>query len=238
MLRASDFVTISAQATIFTPGLQLQTGRVLGRLLDGFGEALDGEPFTIPIPDGFPLAGEAPRLILQNRDGKLRLVASSSRLDITRSGENLDAANPLPRFLEWCLGVFDAYTAATRSRPGRAGCVVTRRAAPEAPAREIAAHFCKPALLDGPLNRPSDFEVHAAKQFALLPKLRINSWFRCKSGILPGSRNAVALVEQDFNTVVEESMPREFSQAELQEFFGRVPEGLQDVLNLYFPEGT
>jgi hypothetical protein len=237
MLQASDFVMILAQATIFTPGLNLHTTRVLSRLLGRYADVFDGDPITVPVPEGFPLAAEACRFLLQSRDQKLRLQAASSRLDLVLLGDNLDATRPLPHFLDWCLHLFIDYLDVTQGRVARLASVVHRKASPSEPAKEIASHFCKRSLLDGPLNRPSDFEIHAAKQFDLLERLRVNSWFRCKTGILLGTqRQTVVLVEQDFNTLPEDLERREFSAEERQQFFGRVPEGFRQVLDLYFSQ--
>src|SRR5207237_1331542 len=51
------------------------------------------------------------------------------------------------------------------------------------PALSLAKHFCQQRWLDGPLNRPGDFEMHTHKRFRLDDLFEINSWFRCKTGI-------------------------------------------------------
>jgi hypothetical protein len=239
MLQASDFVIIQAQAAIFTPGLNLHTTRVLTQLLAEYADTFNGDPIMLPVPEGFPLAVESPRFILQSRDGKLRLQAAPSRLDLFQASLDSQGIRPLPEFLDWCLRLFDKYLDITQGRVGRLASVVNRRASPAEPARELASHFCKQALLDGPLNRPSDFEVHAAKQFDFLEGLRINSWFRCKTAILisrQAQQQKAVLVDQDFNTLPEELETREFSREEIRGFFGRVPEGFREVLDLYFPQ--
>jgi hypothetical protein len=91
--------------------------------------------------------------------------------------------------------------------------------------------------LKGPLNRPSDFEVHAAKRFDLLEGLPINSWFRCKTALMGEQRQAIVLVEQDFNTLAEELDERDFNAEKRRQFFGRVPDEFRQVLDLYFPQG-
>jgi hypothetical protein len=239
MLQTSDFEVIQAQAIIFTPGLNLHTTRVLAQLLAEYADTFNGDPITLPAPEGFPLPAEAPRVILQSRDGKLRLQAAPSRLDLFQASFDTQGIRPLPEFLDWCLGLFCNYLDITHGRVGRLASMLTQRASAAEPAREIASHFCKQALLDGPLNRPSDFEIHAAKQFDFLEGLRINSWFRCKTAILIGpqtQRQTAVLVEQDFNTLPEELATREFSRDQIREFFGRVPEGFREVLDLYFPQ--
>jgi hypothetical protein len=239
MLRASEFQTIQAQAVIYTPGLSFQTARVLAQLLGEYADAFNGEPITIPSPEGFPTAVEMPRFILQSRESGLRLQASPSRLDLFEWTHGPQRIRPLPEFLDWCLRLFDRYVEFTRARVGRLASVVARQVNRDEAAREIASHFCKRALLDGPLNRPSDFEVHAAKQFDLMQGFRINSWFRCKTAIFidpQAQQQKAVLVEQDFNTLPEELETRVISRDEMREFFERVPDGFSEVLDLYFPE--
>jgi len=234
MLKATEFVSVQAQASIFTPGLNLHTSRVLKRLLDRYAEVFDGDPITVPVPEGFP---DAPRLVLQNRDGNLRLQVAPSRLDVMQSADDLDATRPLPDFLRWCVDLFDAYLDVTRGRVGRLASVVHRRANPAEPAREIAAHFCRTDLLEEghPFDRPSDFEIHAAKRFCFFDELEINSWLRCKTAMLLGSKQPIIVVEQDFNTLTEKLETAEFNSDQRREFFNRVPAGFQEVMNLYFP---
>jgi len=237
VLEARNFVLVQAQVGIFTPGLAFQASRVLGHLLSRYGDTFDGDPVSGPAPEGI-LLPEAPRVILQSRDGKLRLQASPARLDLFHIAEDIEKTQPLEQFLDWCQTVIDHYLAGTEKRAGRIACVLTRAAEVEQPAGEIAAHFCRPELLNAPLNRPSDFEVGAAKQFRFDEWIDINSWFRCKSARLSfssGLGRPVVLVEQDFNTKLEETESREFSSADRRRFFNRAPAEFRKVLELYFP---
>ncbi|HLN26555.1 MAG TPA: hypothetical protein VK395_02285 [Gemmataceae bacterium] len=239
MLQASDFEDIQAQAVIYTPGLNLHTTRVLAQLLAEHADTFNGDPMTFPLPEGFPFSAESVRFVLQSSDGKLRLQAAPSRLDLFQASLNAEEIRPLPEFMEWCLALFDKYLDITQGRVGRLAATVNRRASAAEPAKEIASHFCKPEFLDGPLNRPSDFEIHAAKQFDFLDGLKINSWFRCKTAILisrPAQQQQKAVVvDQDFNTLPEELETREFSREAIRQFFREVPNGLKEVLDLYFP---
>ena len=237
MLQPSDFEVIQAQASVFTPGLNLHTTRVLAELLAVYADTFNGDPVTIPGVEGFPL--EAPRLMLQSRDGKQRLQAGPSRLDLFQASFDAQGILPLPQFLEWCLRLFDSYLAITQGRVGRTACVVTRRACADEPAREVATQFCKQALLDGPFVRPSDFEVHAGKQFDLADGIRVNGWFRCKSALLigpQGQRQRAVTVEQDINTTVEEAESRDFGQDDRRQFFGLVPGAFSRDMESHFPQ--
>jgi hypothetical protein len=238
MLRADEFVTVHAQACIYTTGQNFNAGPVLGRLLNDFPRDFTGDPLTLPIPADFPSKDVPPRLTLPSRDGKFVLLAAPSRLDIIQKHDNdLEAVRLLPEFFDLCLRMIDSYLGVTQEQVVRMGSVLGRKSSPPHPALAIAEQFCKPEMLAGPLNRPSDFEIHAAKQFDFLEGLRINSWFRCKSALLPGKQPlAVVVVEQDFNTRVEEMQTRVFGPDDRRQFFGHVPDGFREVLNLYFPQ--
>lgn len=107
----------------------------------------------------------------------------------------------------------------------------------------VAKHFCQPRWIDGPLNRPSDFELHAHKPFRLDDLIEINSWFRCKTAIGiavdPGesARPNVLFVEQDFNSLVEGMEDRNIPAAQIREFFSLSPAEMLHILQLYFPDG-
>src|SRR5947208_3012747 len=157
MLQTSDFEIIQAQAVIYTPGLNLHTTRVLAQILVEYADTFNGDPTMVPVPEGFPLVLEAPRFILQSRDGKMRLQAAPARLDIFQASLDPQGVRPLREFLDWSLDLFDRYLDITQGRVGRMASVIIRRASSAEPAREVSSHFCKQFLLDGPLNRPSDF---------------------------------------------------------------------------------
>jgi hypothetical protein len=110
-----------------------------------------------------------------------------------------------------------------------------------APGRTLASHFCREEWLRGPLNRPSEFELHAHKQFKLGGQFQINSWMRCKTAFISSARDAtserspVILVEQDFNTLVEEGLYSQYAKEEIARFYELVPAEFDHVLRLYFP---
>jgi hypothetical protein len=237
MLKAADFTTIQLQACIFTPGLEFQATRLLKVLLEKYEKTFDGEPVILPaFPTPAPI--EVPKFFLQSKNGGHRLQVGSGRTDLLQVNENCHKPYQAKEFFTWSQNIFRDFLRDTRATAGRLAALTSRKVHANKPGMKIAEHFCKPELLNGPLNRPSDFEVHAAKRFELLAGLQVNSWFRCKSAILVSDPSAhIILVEQDLNTLQEESNTREFGAKDRGSFFRQASSSLQEVLGLYFPNG-
>jgi hypothetical protein len=240
MIQAAEFRLVQAQAAVFTPGLELRTARVLAKLLTAFGQLFDGEPQLLDLP--VPSPAELPRITLKSSNERWLLVVSPARVDVVhRTPEPEEGPVGLNEFLDQALEIFGQYQEATAARIGRLACVITRFAISPNAAQEVARHFCREEWLRGPLNRPSDFELHAAKQFDLRPGLRINSWFRCRAGkitVRDQPPQPAASVEQDFNTLQEEYESRDFTAAQREEFFRAAPAELDHILEMYFPAGA
>ncbi len=236
MLNARSFQIISCQANIYTPELQFRTNRVLAYLLEKHSDRLNADPISLPIPADAP--AEFPRIVLQSADKGLALQAGPASLVLTQQADTIQP-DALKGFLEFALSVFAGYLEAMPCQARRVACVVNRFAPDENGAKNLAAHFCKDELLADPLDRPSDFEVHAAKQFKFGGWLAISSWFRCKSvsvkfgeaPLVPG-----VMIMQDFNSaVVEHEDAKPLSTEQVCRFFQNAPEELQLVVNRYFP---
>jgi hypothetical protein len=236
MLNANSFQIVSCQAIIYTPELQFRTNKVLAYLLEKHSDRLNADPISLPIPADAP--AEFTRIVLQSNDKGLTLNASPASLVVTRQADVIEPG-ALKDFLEFALSVFTGYLEAMGCQARRVACVVSRFAPDGDGAKNLAAHFCKDHLLTNPLNRPSDFELHAAKQFKFRGWLTISSWFRCKSvnlklgeaPLVPG-----AMIIQDFNSaLVEHPDARALSVEEVCKFFRDAPEELQLVVNRYFP---
>jgi hypothetical protein len=238
MLDANSFHLTYLQAAIFTAGLHFRTHRALTHLLGKHGDVFTGEPVTLPLSAEAP--AEFPRIILQSENARLKLQAGPARLDLVKEEEQIPP-EALPEFLNFVLDVGEAYLGAVNESAQRVSCVIRRFAPDESPAKDVAHHFCKDRWLLDPLKRPSDFELHAAKQFKLGGWLELNSWFRCRTMLLKRadeSLTAGVLVEQDFNTLVpEKGHERSFSPIEIRRFFQEAPGELDLVLRRYFPPG-
>lgn len=237
---ANDFKTFEVQATIFTPGVHFRGAKVLGHFLSRHSQQFTGDPMSLPFPPGvagIPL--EMPQVVLKNDDSSLRLQAAPARVDVVKAGNEL-TAEAVQEFLGFAVDLFEHYAVAMQGKVGRVACVVHRLARHDNPARAIAEHFCREQWLKDPLNRPSDFEMHAAKKFLLGDLVMVNSWFRCKSARIrmgEGPEITGVFVEQDFNTQAEEAESRSFSPGDVRRFYELCAEEFRVVLQRYFPPG-
>ena len=220
------------QAAIFTPGLQFSSARIAG-FISRQGELFDGEPLLLPAISEMPTG--VPRLVLLSKSGGLRLQASGERADLfwTQVGT---ASYDLAEFLQLALDLFRQYLEVTRGVVARVATVVKRVQPCPNPGPVVVSHFCRDELIRGPLKRPEEFEVHAHKIFRLAGRYDVNSWLRCKTGLMTAPSNGrVIIVEQDFNTLADRQ--QEFSLDELAAFYAVVPDGMDEVMALYFPGG-
>ncbi len=240
MIRPSAFSPFGYQAATFYANLQFSAAKVLPKLQTEAAGELDGEPVLLPNPDA---PAFVPRLMLPSSDGSLRVEVSLQRLDV-RWNRRPDASGPtLENFCRLSSRVFAAFDSTVASRPGRLALIVQQFQIHTDPGRELATHFCRPELLSnepqrkGPLNRPENFELHAHKVFELGP-FRVNSWVRCKSGIIieGQTQQRVITVENDLNTLAEELETREFSEPEISDFLSRARTEIDTIASVYFPE--
>lgn len=240
-MKASDFRTIHAQASIFTPELEIRGNRLLAHLVGSHAEKLDGEPVILPTidsaPEGF-LTRDLPRFTFKNKDGSLKLVVAAARVDAVSESWKIDDT-ALADFKKWALDTFKGYRSFTQTRIGRLAFIIKRVAENPQPARELTTHFCKENWLKGPLNRPESFELHAHKKFALTAQDTVNSWFRCKVATLNAREQTpetpAVLVEQDLNTLAEEIGTASYGDEDLKRFFDAAIGESLNILRLYFP---
>lgn len=232
MAKASDFKISSVQATIFTPDLRFTPVKVLAEMLSKWGECFDGAPLSVPGPADMP--GEIPRIILESSKKHLKLELASARVNLFRFRQSNEDNIDIEEFLSFCSRLLCEYVEFVHAKTGRLASVLQRFARNDNPGIALAKHFCKERWLAAPLNRPENFEIHAHKRF-MMAKYNVNSWVRCKTGTAP-DKERIILVEQDFNTLAEETQEREYSNQEIEEFFRTVPQEFDKVLWLYFPE--
>jgi hypothetical protein len=238
-----DFRTLQLQAALFTPGLAFQNAGALRLFLTEFAEYFSTVQLAVELEAGAP--PEIPRLIIQSADGRYKLEAGPSRLDLFRTWpDNQDVAAQVAH-LDWCCTVFERYLQVMSARVGRLACVLTRLAVEPKPAALISGHFCRDVFTSGTgaLNRPTDFQLHGAKRYRLGGIFDVNSWTRVKTGTVmqapeeqrigPGSGSVN--VEQDINTFVEHLETRQFTADEIRTFFRMIPSEFEAILQLYFP---
>ena len=239
-VKAADFGIYKAQAVLFTPGASVRNHKILAYLLSKWGDLFAGEPISLDLP-AEALALGVPRVILKSEDSLTRLQVAHDRLDFFRHADNacsLDASQHLAQAIE----IFNGYCKSMNIESTRVAAVVSRAADDDEPARTISRQFCREFWLDGPINRPTEFEIHALKSYQMGRTVSVNSWFRCKSGTLATGeepnrteRRAV-LVEQDLNTPNGEARAPSLSPDTVREFFALATDELDGTLGSYFPD--
>jgi hypothetical protein len=234
VITSKSFDIAECQVVLFTSGLQFSASRVLIEMAQSV-KLYDAEPVLLPNADEMP--PEVPRIILSSLDGRHRLQASAIRCDIFCRALPEEPGPRLSELLPTCLPIIRAYKAATNAAFDRLAIVVKRIVPVAEPAKLLAEHFCKDEWLQGPLNRPQQFELHAHKVFEVPGSVDVNSWFRCKTATLnlPEQRPGI-LIEQDFNTLKD--VGREYTQEDVETFLGAVVPAFDKVLGLYFPDST
>jgi hypothetical protein len=73
----------------------------------------------------------------------------------------------LEEFFDEASKTLTQYAEYLGARVGRLATVVSRHARHPSPGMFLSRHFCKAEILQGPLNRPESFELHARKAYKL-----------------------------------------------------------------------
>jgi hypothetical protein len=229
----SAFIFTSLQATIFTPDEGYSTAKVMTDFYPKLAKILDADPQVLPSAPGLP--PEIPRITLMNRDDTLRLQISPVRVNLFGMVAK-DAEPDAEQFYKQSIEIFSDYHKLLACRVGRLAAAVKRYARHETPGLFLARHFCKEEWSDKPLNRPEGLELHAHKKYEL-SLFSVNSWVRSKTGQLQeeDTRIPIVLVEQDINTLAEDSDKKSFASEEIKEFFSIVLQEFDNILQLYYP---
>jgi hypothetical protein len=231
MITSQQFLAIEAQYVVFTPALQMS----VHKLVESLGPLFDGSPVVLPF--GVDIPPEIPRLIFSSADKQRRIQISGARADFyvkSQIAEEID----LGEATSLANVVLGRYLEITRAVVGRLAFVLKRTVFNDTPGIELAKHFCRDQWLTGPLNRPADFELHAHKKYRLTGRWNVNSWMRCKTGMIASLNKSVILVEQDLNTSSEEIETAEFGAADINDFFQDCRPEVNHILKLYFPGGN
>jgi hypothetical protein len=235
---ATDFIEILLQASVFTPGLTFKNGKALLFFLTRWPERFSNVVFASELPPGTP--DLVPNVIIQSEDSRLRVQAGPARLDIVwqslKDGDHVDVKN----HLAFCCDVFEQYMDEFLGTIGRVACVRRRVVHESEAAATLSRHFCRDRWTHegAAIERPCEFALDSAKNYALGDRFQVNSWFKCKSGSLtrPGAPVSVPviLVEQDINTQHDlPASPRPTGR--VRDFFALLPLEFDEILELYFP---
>lgn len=239
MIVAHEFSVHSIQAVAFVSGEPVRPANILLHVLRHYGEVYDGDPISIPLPADVP--PEFPSVILSSRDGSLRIDVARTMVSLTWASDTTSDSASLERiyavFAERLTRIFEEVVDAGKSTVGRIGAVVSRRAVIENPGRTLARQFCRDEMLgeQGPLNRPEGFELHAHKVFELPSEVNVNSWMRIRSVQDAENVYRYVSVQQDMNTLAEESTQHNFVGRELATILSEMSMEFDIVLERYFP---
>jgi hypothetical protein len=190
---------------------------------------------------------DAPRLILQSADARFRLHVGPSRLDILRVSQSEHDRIDIRKDLSLCGNVIENYLKHLPSAVSRATVLVRRMAYQDAPAAEIARHFCKDAWLIGgsPIESLEDIEFNVAKNHSTKNGVELTGWFKCKSanffrravGLNPPQGITGILVDQDLN-IPPVGSKNPLTVDEIKAFFDLVPDEFSQRLASFFPSGN
>lgn len=232
-LTADSFAIAQRQLVLFTPDEEISSAKLVRGLVPKWSERFGGEPVILPAAEG--MLRQIPKIILHSEDGAWRCEISSERISIfwrlMRSGVATPGAAESVQLLQEYRDFLDA-------RVGRMAAVLRRIAAHPNPGLFLARHFCQPKWIEAPFNRPENFELHAHKSFELGQRpFVVNSWVRNKTAGVPSNTGPqpVVLVEQDLNTLAEESASQDYSKEEIDSFFSATEDEFDVILRLYYP---
>lgn len=236
-IRPDDFAVNRMQGVIWLEGYEPSRRAVMALATGPWAARFDGEPTMFPDA----AAIELPRALIASADRAWRVQVSRQRLDVFWDRQALVKDVSPKEFSDAVLETIRAYVGISDEIIVRRVAYVVQRLATRAdPGKLLVDYFIRPDLRTGagPLNRPSDFELHAHKVYSPAGMPQINSWIRWKTAALQQDQTPAMLVEQDLNTLVDNNVS--FRPSDLEQFFHRAPAEAESVLQIYlrFPTGS
>lgn len=236
-LTARDFELVSAQAVLFTPGHELPAE--FGKDFAAEHRArFDGESFVIPQPEQVQL--QLPRLILRDMREIWHWEIGSAQTSIQWRKDVQGGAFTAKEFVDVVREHFYAYLVSQSPRVGRVGLVLRRYAVHEEPGHFLSEHFCRADFRPGGLDDPASFELHVRTQKVLEDgRLQANIWTRNKTGVIATGQKQgqpIVLVEQDINTLADDSDTINLSVPFIEDFFDCTAiTSLEAILDEFYP---
>ena len=228
------FRTHRVQAALWWDGYQPTSRQVMDLALRPWGGLLDAEPTVLPRGVGLPPG--TPHFIVGSSDQHWRLQLTEERADLFWQQQGQDDEIAPERLVTAVIETLLPITALdNRLRVVRLAFIVTRVMRQDNPGRTLAEFFCRHELLDGPLNRPEGFELHAHKAYDPAHGPRVNSWIRWKTAARQeedGTRTVI-IVEQDLNTPVPVPEQACFQAHDVRSFFDVMHSEADAILALY-----
>lgn len=233
MLSSSDFRVQKLIASGFVASEGFNPSDALRHVLVSWPDVYDGQTTSFPLPADAP--PDFPAVSVASKDGSWLVEMTRARVNVAWLNQH-GRTRSLRRVFSELSKRLVMILAEQQVVVGRLAALATRVADVPAPGVALSRQFCRPKWIDGPLNRPAGFELHAHKTFDLLPELTVNSWVRIKTakGGSPDYRYVV--VEQDVNTLGPELETRNFGQRETSSIFRAAAVELDSILAMYFPD--
>jgi len=214
---------------------------LLATLIEKGRNVFDGPIQSLPLPGDVP--NEIPRIVLANGSGTFRLQSTPDRIIIERTHDGLATSDQIAPDLALISDIFPVAREIVAGRISRVAYNRLRTFVSPDGAMALVRFFCLPEMSSrgadtpGPLSRCENFEIHAHKTYAIRPDLTINSWLRCKTGIA-NPEGPVISVEQDLNTLAEESVARSFGPEDAVSLLREMSNETDAIFSLYFPNGV
>lgn len=237
---SADFRTVSCQATVFTPDEEVSAAKLLRSFLPhtaAWLDLFDAEPTLLPMGGVAPR--DVPRLILESQDGRWRCEVASSRINIVQRAIGVEPNLDRGGFYARAAELLAEYVEFLSARVGRLAALQSHVLPMSRPGSFLATRFCKPDWVSTGFSDVSSFELHSHSRTELDTQFAVNVWTRHKTAALseaaPPEARAVVLVEQDINTLTEESDVRAFNRRQIDRFFSVSQSEFEARLRMYYP---
>jgi hypothetical protein len=231
-LRFESFTTRSRQAVAWIEDYDPGVRELLQLGVGPWAIRFDAEPVVLPVDLDLP--PNVPRVTVSSRDRAWKLEVARRRIALIwelQEGVNEVAPTEFARIAGETLTPYLLLN--QQIRTSRLGYVHTRFCEQRDAARELARFFCRDELLQGPLNRPESFELHAHKKYEPARMPKINSWIRWRTGIDRFSREHGVVVQHDLNTLAEAAATAAFGLEATRAFFTTATSETDSILRLY-----
>jgi hypothetical protein len=237
MISASEFATVSVQASLFTqPNEAFSVQSLLVRIEKNSPGRYDGSVMSLPIPPDIRVPVELVRASIESKDGRWRIELGPARINSFWHETSADGHVP-EDVVAQCTRFLESYSRDPEVKVTRLALVITHACEKPNPSQLLIDAFCSEQARVGPLRNSASFELHNHKVYSLggKPSFNVNSWVRCRTGVLGEDRRSALVVEQDINTVVN-SEPVDYKPTQVSKFYRSAAMELQSILRLYFPE--
>jgi len=233
-LKAADFRVVRIQAAAFTPDWkEFRSSDLLREVLREFSQRYDGEIKTDDLP--INLLPQVPRISIASEDTHWRFTASPQRMDSIWAWFD-EKQSPAHEITQEVAQVLEHATKALALRIDRVGYIVHSAYQMDDPAESLKHYFCNQATIANSLKRSETFELHNHKRYNIERiGLAVNSWVRCKSVKIGEDELPAVSIEQDINSLSEETEKTMFDAAALVDIFSVLCEEAAAILKRYFP---